>query len=205
MALNWSTNISFSGLRRSKKKGGSQYPEKTHINLAVADKKTVELRQALPVGILLLVLVLLFVKFGVYDFVDRVNQKSTELAQQRQQLSLYEQQLIDYDKVLSEYQSYEAKNLTADGVSFDSLDALRLVDETVAPVARVVSIDCKNGVITLNLADTSLDSIGSLVNKLYERPEVANVSVSSASTGKNASGATTVAMTITLVGAGGEQ
>ena len=39
---------------------------------------------------------------------------------------------------------------------------------------------------------------------LYEQDMVANVSVSSASTGKNASGATTVAMTITLVGAGGD-
>lgn len=204
MALDWSKSISFSGLRRPSSKGGTQLPEKTHMNLAVADQKTVELRRAVPVGILLLALVLAFAKFGVFDFVDHVHQKSSELSQQRAVLAGYEAQLADYDEVLSKCQSYEANDLTADGIAFSALDALKLVDETVAPMARIVAVDCEGGVISLNLGGISLDETGSLVNALYARPEVANVSVSSAATGRGAADETTVAMTITLQGAGGD-
>ena len=110
MALDWSKEVSFSGLRKSGPKPKTSYPTKTYMNLAVVDKKTVELRKAIPLAVLLIVIVVAFVKFGVYDFYDNVFKKQAELAQQEQTLSLLEAQLVNYDEVLEEYEAYESSD-----------------------------------------------------------------------------------------------
>ena len=202
MALDWNKEISFSGLRKGKSKAKTDYPSKAYMNLMVEDRKTLEVRQAVPVGILLLVLVLAFAKFGVYDFYDRVNQKQAELSQQQQVLSGLEAELVDYDEVLAEYEAYESSRLSVDESTVSATDALELVDRYIAPSARVASIDLEGNVLSLNLADITLDAVGSLVSTLDAQPMVASVSVSTAATERTSAANVMVSMVVTLQKAG---
>ena len=202
MALDWSKEISFSGLRKRGPKQSDAYPTKTYMNLAVADRKSLEARKIVPVAIIVVVFLALFLKFGVFDFVAQVNAKQAELSQARQTLSSVEAKLANYDEVLAEYQSYASAQLASDSSSVNTLDALDLVNRRISPVASIVSLSFEQNSLLLNLSNITLSAAGDLVSSLYQEPIVANVTVSTASTGSSNSDAPMVTMTITLQKAG---
>ena len=199
MALDWSKNISLAGLRKKAPKAKAVYPTKTYINLVVEDKKKLELRSTLPKAILVVLIAVAAIKFGVFDFYDRVAQKEAELAQQTHVLSNLEAQLTNYDAVKAEYETYESTKLVADGMIVPAMDALNLVDRYITPAAQVDSINLQGNTMTLNLSNITLNGVGKLVSTLYQQPIVANVTVSTAATNKgDNTQKTTAAMTITL-------
>ena len=199
MALDWNKEISFTGLKKRAPKQKDEYPSKTYMNLAVSDKKPFDLRRNIPFIIVLVVIVALVVKFGVFDFYARVDAKQAEYNAHQQTLSALNAELANYNEVLEEYQGYESMSVSANGLRVDALSALDLVDRYVAPSARIVSISLVGNTLTLNLTDISLDGVGKLASKLYEQELVENVSVSTAATQETASEDVTAAMTITLV------
>ena len=198
MALDWNKEISFSGLKKRTPKPKDEYPSKTYMNLMVSDKKAFDLRSNIPLIVILLIVVVLVLKFGVFDFYARVDAKQAELNAHQQTLSSMNAELTNYNTVLEEYEGYESMSITSSGLRVDALGALALVDRFVAPSARVASLSLVGNTLTLNLTDISLDGVGKLVSTLYEQDMVANVSVSTAATRETASEDVVVAMTITL-------
>lgn len=199
MALDWSKNISLAGLRKRAPKAKAVYPTKTYINLVVEDKKKLELRSTLPKAILVVLIAVVAIKFGVYDFYDRVAQKEAELGRQTQVLNNLEAQLVNYDAIKAEYETYESTKLVADGTIVPAMDALKLVDRYITPVAQVDSINLQGNTMKLNLSNITLNGVGKLVSTLNAQPIVANVSVSTAATNRgDNTQKTTATMTIAL-------
>jgi len=198
MALDWNKEISFSGLKKRAPKPKDEFPSKTYMNLMVSEKKSFDLRSNIPFIVILLIIVVLVLKFGVFDFYARVDAKQAELNAHQQTLNSLNAELTNYNTVLEEYEGYESMSITSSGLRVDALEALDLVDRFVAPSARVVSISLVGNTLTLNLTDISLDGVGKLASTLYEQDMVANVSVSTAATQETASKDVTAAITITL-------
>ena len=198
MALDWSKEISFSGLKKRAPKPKDEFPSKTYMNLMVSEKKSFDLRSNIPFIVILLIIVVLVLKFGVFDFYARVDAKQAELNAHQQTLSSMNAELTNYNTVLEEYEGYESMSITSSGLRVDALGALALVDRFVAPSARVASLSLVGNTLTLNLTDISLDGVGKLASTLYEQDMVANVSVSTAATQETASKDVTAAITITL-------
>lgn len=198
MALDWSKEISFSGLRKRRPKARAEYPSKTYINLAIRDKSELDVRSTIPKAIAIVVVALLFCKFGIFDFYDRVAQKNMELSEQQQVLASLEAQLVNYDEVKAEYDMYESTRIVSAEGMVSVHDAMQLVDRYVAPSAKIASIDVRGNTVSLALADITLDRVGRLVSTLYEQPIVANVAVSTAATEQNSNSAITASMVITL-------
>ena len=198
MALDWNKEISFSGLKKRAPKPKDEFPSKTYMNLMVSEKKSFDLRSNIPFIVILLIIVVLVLKFGVFDFYARVDAKQAELNAHQQTLNSLNAELTNYNTVLEEYEGYESMSITSSGLRVDALEALNLVDRFVAPSARVVSISLVGNTLTLNLTDISLDGVGKLASTLYEQDMVANVSVSTAATQETASKDVTAAITITL-------
>ena len=205
MALDWGKEITISGLKKGSSKGKAVYPSKTYMNLLVKDERVIELRRAVPLALLLIVLVAAFVKFGVYDFYDRVNQKGAELAKQEQTLAMLETQLSDYNEVLAEYEAYESAHMSADAETVSVVEALGIVDQFIAPYASVASVDVQGNTMSLTLANITLDGVGELVSTLDAQPNVASVSVSNAATERNETSDVLVSMVVKLQRAGGSQ
>ena len=198
MALEWGKQISFAGLKKAPGKQKQTYPEKRYINLVVVDKKTLDARRAIPTAIILIIVVALVVKFGIFDFYARVAAKQAELSTYTTQLSTIQAPLKDYNAVLEEYEGYESLSISSDGLVVPATDALALVDNHIAPYARVASVSLKGDTLALNLTDITLDGVGRLSSSLYQQGIVKSVSVSTAAARDAASDAVTAAMTITL-------
>lgn len=198
MALDWNKEISFSGLKKRSPKPKDEYPSKTYMNLMVSDKKSFDLKNNIPLMVVLLIIVVLVMKFGVFDFYARIDAKQAELNSHQQTLSSLNAELTNYNAVLEEYEGYESMSITSSGLRVDALEALNLVDRFVAPSARVASISLVGNTLTLNLTNISLDGVGKLASTLYGQDVVENVSVSTAATQETASEDVTATMTITL-------
>ena len=198
MALDWSKEISFSGLKKRSPKAKSEYPSKTYINLVIRDKREADMRSMVLKGILIVLVAALFIKFGVFDFYDRVGKKQVELASQQQVLSGLESQLTNYNEVKTEYDMYESSRIVSAEGTVSVHDAMELVDRYIAPSAKIAAIDIKGNTISLSLADVTLDKVGKLVSTLYGQPMVANVSVSTAATEQDTNKAITASMVVTL-------
>lgn len=198
MALEWGKEISFSGLKKRASKPKAVYPEKTYMNLAIADKREVDMRRSLPLAIILVIVVALVIKFGIFDFYARVGAKEAALAVEQQTLNTLTAQLTNYDAVLAEYEGYESIGLSGDDLTVGALDAMALVDQYVRPVANVSSVALSGNTMTLNLTGISLDGVGKLSSTLYGQDIVSNVTVSTAATQQSSSDAVATTMTVTL-------
>lgn len=195
MALDWNKEISFGGLfKRTKKSGSSQYPTKTTMNLYVVERTT-QTSHVVLVAVLLIVIVALFVKFGVVDQYARLHAKETELSQQQLAVSQAEAQLKNYDEVLATYQGFAS---TGDPNAVDAVSVLDLVTTQVMPYANVSSIVLDNGVLTLTLTGASLSTVGELATQLTGQDMVESVSVSTASNATSSTVGDVATITIQL-------
>ena len=200
MALDLGKKMSIGDIKgASRKVKKSEYPEKTYINLVQVDRKTIDMRRTVVTGIVVVILLALFAKFGVIDFYARLDAKKAELGAQTAQLTALQTQLSNYNAVLEEYEGYESMSLSGDGMSVNALDALSLVETYVSPSAKVASLSLSGNTLSLSLSDVSLDGVGQLASTLRGQSMVKSVSVSTASTRNADSENVTAAMTITLV------
>ena len=106
MALDWSKEISFSGLKKRAPKPKDEFPSKTYMNLMVSEKKSFDLRSNIPLIVVLLIIVVLVMKFGAFDFYARVDAKQAELNAHQQTLNSLNAELTNYNTVLEEYEGY---------------------------------------------------------------------------------------------------
>lgn len=196
MALDWNKQITIGGGSSKRASGG--FPTKTSMNLAVAQGHTINLRNTVIVSVLLLVVVVMFVKFGVVDYYDRIAQKQTELSAQKAQLAQMENKVANYDSVKAEYESYGSYLTGSSASQVDAITVLDLVDQQIMPSARVTAISLKNNTLSLSLSGASLETIGTLAKTLDAQAIVSNVSVSTAANSTTAAADVTATMVITL-------
>lgn len=195
MALNWKKEISFGDIaKRTKKAGNSNYPTKTTMNLYVTES-SIKLNRVIPVAVILVVLVGIFIKFGVVDQYARLHDKEAELSRQQLEVTQLENQLVNYNTVLAVYQSYAS---TGDPDAVDAVAALNLVTSQVMPYANVTNISLNEDVLSLTLSGTSLATVGDLASKLSGQDMVASVSVSTAANNTNAGAGDVATLTIKL-------
>lgn len=185
MGLEWSKDISFAGLRKKASPMKSGYPDKMHMNLVFSDERTVDVKKTAIVGVIILIFIAVFVKFGVVDILEQVNHKNGELAVVENQLGDLEHQLTNYDKVQEEFETYAASQLSDEAGTVSVSEALGLIDKIIMPQARVSSISYDSNKLTLQFSNTDLDKIGRLVSELNKEDIVKTVNVSTATGDKS--------------------
>ena len=198
MAVDWSKQISFSGLTKRKPKAAAEYPSKTYMNLMVQEKKTIDTGRLIPIAVVVVIVAALFIKFGVFDFYARVADKQAELNTTKSAVAAMQSKLTEYNAVLAEYEAYESTRIGDDGTKVNALDALALVDRYISPSARVSSVVLEGNTLAVTLADVSLDSLGKLSSLLNEQPMVVSVSVSTAASETGDANAVAASMVIEL-------
>ena len=198
MALDWSKEVSFSGLRRRGSRQRSEYPEKVYMNLVAGEQGQSRTGRDVLGAIAIVLAVALVVKFGIFDFYARVADKQAELSSQKQVLSTVQAAAAEYDDVLAEYESYESASFMDSGLSVGALDAFSLVDRCVSPYARVASFTLSGDTLSLSLASATLDQVGQLVASLEEQDIVSNVLLSTAATQQSDAGEVAATVTVTL-------
>lgn len=209
MALDWNKEISLStvtDLFGSKKKGqsggSSGYPSKTTMNLYQSEKSTTDIRKTVVAGVLLLVLIVLFAKFGVIDQLGRVSQKEAELSREQSTLASMKAGSNDYESVKEAYDAYVARY---GGGSTDAIALLDMIEQRVMPAATVSSILFSDGTLTITLDNASLDTVGSIAKDLESQPIVSKANVTTASKQSSEEQNNVSTLVLTLVGSQSEE
>ena len=209
MALDWKKEISFSTITdmiggKSKKgagQGSSAYPSKTTMNLYQQEKGSTNIRKTIVVGVLLLVFIALFVKFGVLDQLALVSQKEAELAEQRALVAGVSTSPGDFDELKETYDAYMASY----GGSADAMLLLNMIEQRVMPQTNVSAIVYADNTLTLTLYNAPLDTVGTIAKDLESQPLVTKANVTTA-TMQSSEGQNTVStLVLTLVGAESEE
>lgn len=209
MALNWNQEITLSSIKnlfKGGKKGSAQvttdYPTKTTMNLYQVDPKSTNLRTLVLAGILGLLCLVAFVKFGILDQFARVSQKEAELATQQQMVMSMMGSMEGYDAVKEEYDGFVARYGDA---PVDAIAVLDMVEQRVKPHATVTAIVLSDTTLTLTLRDVPLNTVGDLAKDLEGQPLVDKVNVQTASTQHDEGQNTVATLVVTLKGTSGKE
>ena len=170
----FSTEISFHGRK------DTDYPSKTYINL-VSNEQAEKDKKAIGWFLVFLVFLGFFVKFGVYDQIDKLNQAEAEYNLMQSQLSQAQAANADYadikaqyDKVTEWYMSDEEK------MELDKNNVFDMLEEDLMPYVELQSVAVSGSTITVQTGVTDLDTVSTFLSKLQSDKRNAFVTVTTA-------------------------
>lgn len=176
---------SFGGGRQNK------YPTKTAINMAACGKERAT-GKTLALGVaVILVLVVLVVKFCVYDQyarLDRAESAYNSIEQQNQELL---DKVGDYDDILLEYRAY-SMNFVSDSedesfVGVDRKEVLDLIESVMMDHGDVHSIEIYDDTAKVSMDGMNLEEISRMITTLKTSPIVSDAQLNIAQTEENKS------------------
>ena len=176
--------------------GASQIPSKTTMNLYQVEHAKTNLRTAVLVGVLVLVVLMAFVKFGVLDPLGTLSQKQAQLERQQQLLTKAAEGSGDYAEVKELYDAYEAEYGSE---MIDAIAVLDMVEQRVMGRATISNIVLADNTVTLTLEGVSLQTVGELASEVEKEPMVRATNVSSAETKDNGAENTVSTLVVKLV------
>ena len=183
------------------------YPTKTTINLMECDRGGKNTPRNLVVFAIALVAIAAFAKFGVVDVMAASSEGNARVASAQAQLSALEQSNANYAELQERYALYAANSLSDEEKALvDRGVVLDLLQNFVANVADLQAVSISGNTMLLQFANVSLEDASRVVASLESSDQVANVSMSTAKTGRNDEVISTITVTLgaPLEGASGE-
>lgn len=177
----------------------ASYPTKTSLNLVIREKSLGSPSRILPIAAGILVLLLAFGKFAVWDRLSRVSREQDALDFLLAQVSQLTEQTADYSEVLAAYSQYTTSWMSQEEILLvDQADILSLVETQLMPSASVSRFSVNGNVLSVELSHLTLQGVSELVQKLGELPQVLEVTVYSASSQTQNEPISSVSLSITL-------
>lgn len=190
------------------KKKQTAYPSKVTLNLAMKEKSQFAPGKLIPLLLLLVILAGLFSKFAVADRLVKVDRAQAELSALQQRKADLEAATAGYKELSEKYARYSIGWMTEDEqAAVTRLDMLSLIEKELMPGSRVRRVSAGDNVLSVELSGITLEDTSRFVQNLYQRPDVTNVEVYTASTKDEPGTQATVSMVITMtrVSQGGDQ
>lgn len=190
------------------KKKQVTYPSKTTLNLAMKEKSQFAPGKLIPLLLVLAVLAGLFGKFAVADRLAKVDRAQAELSALQQQKSSLEAATADFEELSEKYARYSTGWMTEDEqAAVTRTEMLSLVENELMPGSQVRRVSASGNILSVELSGVTLEDTSRFVKRLYQRPDVTNVAVYTASTKYEPGIQATVSMVITMtrVSKGGDQ
>ena len=190
------------------KKKQAAYPSKVTLNLAMKEKSQFAPGKLIPLLLVLIVLASLFGKFAVADRLAEVDLAQAELNALQQRKANLEAATAGYEELSQEYARYSTGWMTEDEqAAVTRAEMLSLIESELMPGSRVQRVSASSNILSVELSGVTLEDTSRFVKRLYQRPDVTNVAVYTASTKYEPGIQATVSMVITMtrVSKGGDQ
>lgn len=190
------------------KKKQAAYPSKVTMNLAMKEKSQFAPVKLIPLLLILVVLATLFGKFAVADRLAKVDRAQAELSALQQRKANLETATVGYEELSETYARYSIGWMTEDEqAAVTRLEMLSLVEKELMPGSRVRRVSAGGNILSVELSGVTLEDTSRFVQSLYQRPDVTNVAVYTASTKDEPGTQATVSMVITMtrISKGGNQ
>lgn len=177
-----------------------EYPTKTVINLAQVDD---ELTTPAPVAIgsfaVVLVLVILFAKFGVVDMLGAASSANNEVSSLQGQVTQLQQANASYDALKEELDKYAVPGATEEESSFASREQALEVAQAVSGLGgQLESISLSGNTLQIQLGDTTLSTVTDVVAKIKKNKWVQSAQPNTAGNSED-SKKVTATITVELV------
>ena len=190
------------------KKKQTVYPSKVTLNLAMREKSQFSPGKLIPLLLILVVLAALFGKFAVADRLSKMDSAQAELLSLQLRKASLEEAVVGYDELSERYARYSVGWMTEDEqAAVSRMEMISLVEKELMPGSRVRQISAGGNILSVELSGVTLEDTAHFVQSLYQRPDVANVSVYTASTKDepDAQAAVSLVITMTRSSQGGDQ
>ena len=173
----------FAGTKQTK------YPTKTTINMAACGR-TEAAGKALVIGMAVIaVLVLLVVKFCVFDQYARLSRAEADYNSVYQKNQELADRVSDYDEVMLEYRAYSMSFISDKNdenfVGVDRKEVLDLIETVMMKRGQVLSIEIYENTAKVSMKGMNLEEISEMIRSLKNSPVVSEAQLNIAKTDEN--------------------
>lgn len=161
-------------------------PVKRVINLAEVDKKTIDLRIAIPAILLILAAAFVFSKFAVADRLIAVSRAEGEVAAVQRELDAAYRRLDSFGELSELYAHYTFSGMTDEEIHrTDRAEILNLLRNVILPDVAVDAWNVKGNVLNVTMTADTLEDINRNVQKINGNELVDFCTVNNAKTNEN--------------------
>lgn len=173
----------FAGTKQTK------YPTKTTINMAACGR-TEAAGKTLVIGMAVIaVLVLLVVKFCVFDQYARLSRAEADYNSVYQKNQELADRVSDYDEVMLEYRAYSMSFISDKNdenfVGVDRKEVLDLIEIVMMKRGQVLSIEIYENTAKVSMKGMNLEEISEMIRSLKNSPVVSEAQLNIAKTDEN--------------------
>ena len=173
----------FAGTKQTK------YPTKTTINMAACGRTEVAGRTLVIGMAVIAVLVLLVVKFCVFDQYARLSRAEADYNSVYQKNQELADRVSDYDEVMLEYRAYSMSFISNKNdenfVGVDRKEVLDLIETVMMKRGQVLSIEIYENTAKISMKGMNLEEISEMIRSLKNSPIVSEAQLNIAHTDEN--------------------
>lgn len=172
-----------------KKKTGSGLPNKKTMNLVILEKNDNSKVTDIVLIVLLVIVLALFVKFGVLDIYNKKKAAQEEVDAAQVELDQNRELLTRYEAVFEKFSHYFKAFLNEDELKLvDRIELIDMLNEHLFNVAEMQSVNISGNTIGITFYDVTLEQVGQLAQDLSDNELVTNVDLQTATTNKDKNG-----------------
>ena len=173
----------FAGTKQTK------YPTKTTINMAACGR-TEAAGKTLVIGMAVIaVLVLLMVKFCVFDQYARLSRAEADYNSVYQKNQELTEKVKNYDDIILEYRACSMSFISDENdenfVGVDRKDVLDLIETVMMKRGQVVSVEIYDDTAKVSMKGMNLKEISAMIKSLKTSPVVSDAQLNIAQTDEN--------------------
>lgn len=162
---------------KQKKTAEVVVPTKQHMNFA-RHESSINVKKVIPLVLVVVLIGLVFAKFGILDPLDKKTAALNELSQKQEQLAAVNARLAGYEELEQQYGRYSYGWMNETEVNMvNRMDVLQLMEGRIAVRAFIENMAVNNNVLTLNIHGITLEEASAMVNNLEKSKLVESATV----------------------------
>lgn len=169
------------------KKQKAKFSPKYHVNLIRDENKGKHKASFLGFGIFLIALAI-FMKFGIYDQLAKVNKAESEYNKMLEQVNEIKNANKEYDEVKAKYDEVTDWYMTdEEKIEVDKINVFEMLEQDMLPYVEIESVQIKGNTIVVQTGVTNLNTVSKFLDILQsdERNGFVTITTASASNGKD--------------------
>ena len=167
----------------------TKYPTKTTINMAACGRTEVAGRTFVIGMAVIAVLVLLMVKFCVFDQYARLSRAEADYNSVYQKNQELTEKVKNYDDIILEYRACSMSFISDENdenfVGVDRKDVLDLIETVMMKRGQVVSVEIYDDTAKVSMKGMNLKEISAMIKSLKTSPVVSDAQLNIAQTDEN--------------------
>lgn len=166
-------------LKPASKKGAVKRSKRT-MNF-VHHQRNFNLMKVLPPVLVAVAALIIFVRVGFLDMLDKKTLAYDQLARKQEQLAAINTRLVGYDELAAKFGRYSYGWMSVEEIStVNRLDVLQMIEEEIAPNATIESFSVSGNSLTMNIFEITLEEASTMVKHLEAHELVAAAVIYSA-------------------------